>query len=169
MKKVLEYIKFPFLLFVTGLLFGLVIGILTDSIFLADEVKGISTIISSSQKKFFEVFSKNAIIIVTIYLTAAFTKYYAYFNYVLNGLVLGCICIWAIKVNALLLLLVVPHGILEIPCILGTGYIVVKGKQFVNEKFYKYVWTLMVHLIFIFVSAFIECFITPQIYGIFVR
>lgn len=164
-KKIWYYFKQPFIYFSISLIVGLLLGVVVHPMFTHTNVKDTSQLILSAQKKLFQIFSGNALIIIGVYFSIVFTNKYAYFTYILNGCVLGIFCSWVMQTNVLLFTLIVPHGILEIPCILGTGYMVKKGKQYIENNFNKYILVLGIHVSLIFVSAFIESYITPVIYS----
>jgi len=104
---------------------------------------------------------KNSFLIVTIYLSVIFTKLYGYGVCCINGGILGLTCGWIVQTNIRLLLLLLPHGIFEIPNILATGYILSKNEQSIRKNIKSYAAILGAHVLFTLFCAVIEVYITP--------
>lgn len=164
-RKFWYYFKQPLIYFSIALLVGGIVGFLINPMFEHTNIADTSKLILMAQKKLFKIFSGNVFIIFCVYISIVFTNKYAYFTYILNGCLLGIILSWILQTNLMLFMLILPHGILEIPCILGTGYILKKGKKFIEENFNKYIMILAFHVLFVFISAFIESYITPVIFS----
>ena len=156
--KIWPYMKKPSCFFAVAFIAGLLVDYYLlktniESNFVLKEIDGIST--------FVKVVKTNCIIIATIYISAAFTDKYAYFAYLINGIVLGMAIGWILRTNISLIMLIIPHGIFEILNILSTGYIAQKGRLMVKNKLKKYIICFFTQEVFTVFCAFIEAFITP--------
>lgn len=150
--------KLPAILFFSAMVVGIVAGLFLVSPSVGEKVANLSAI---KAEKFFEIVLNNCGIILLVYLSIIFSKKYAYFVYCFNGITLGIIIGWIINSNLMLLLLIVPHGIFEIPNILATGYIVNKGEHYVRTNFKSFIKVFLYHQIITVFCAFVEAFITP--------
>lgn len=162
-KKLSSIMKLPALLFFVSALLGIIIGffILKQSGFTNMKFE------IDKPKTFFSILCTNSSIVLSVYISVVFTKYYAYFVYILNGITLGVYLGWILQQNITLILLVLPHGIFEIPCLLATGIIVYLGETYVRNNFKNCCKILAVHLCFVVGCAIIETYVTPLIYNSF--
>ncbi|NLY32112.1 MAG: hypothetical protein GX065_04870 [Firmicutes bacterium] len=122
---------------------------------------GESNLTASAFENLKAIALKNCLLIVTIYLSVIFTKLYGYGVCCVNGLILGLTCGWIVQTNIRLLLLLLPHGIFEIPNILATGYILSQNEESIRKNIKGYAAVLGAHLLFTLFCAVIEVFITP--------
>ena len=153
--------KLPRYLVKTAALFSLffLIGCLLSMLIKATPGEGNLT--SSSFENLKTIALKNCLLIVTVYLSVIFTKVYGYGVCCINGLILGLTCGWIVQTNIRLLLLLLPHGIFEIPNILATGYILSRNEESIRKNIKGYAAVLGAHLLFTLFCAVIEVFITP--------
>lgn len=110
---------------------------------------------------FLSIFKNNLLIILQFYISIIFTNKIAYWLYAVNGVALGYSIGIVLKSNIKLFLLILPHGIFEIPCILATGYIIYKGEKFIRTNFKKYALIFFLHTVMVAFCAAVESFITP--------
>lgn len=157
-RKATKYMKLPAILFFSAMVVGIIAGVFFISPSVGEKVANLSAI---KVEKFFEIALNNCSIILLVYLSVIFSRKYAYFVYCFNGITLGIIVGWIINSNLMLLLLIIPHGIFEIPNILATGYIVAKGENYVRTNFKTYIKIFLYHQISTIICALIEAFITP--------
>lgn len=155
-------LKAPSITYFSTLFIGLILGLF----FIHPQAgKDIIDIEQEAFPLFSKVFLNNAIIVVAIYLSSIFTKYFSIFIYASNGIAHGITLGWIISSNIKLLILMLPHGIFEIPCLLATGLIVYKGESFIRNNPKKFFLYLTIHILAILFCALVEVFITPAIYG----
>lgn len=157
-RKITQYMKLPAILFFSAMVVGTLVGLYLISPEVGEKVANLSAI---KTQKFFEIALNNCGIVLFVYLSVVFSKKYAYFIYCFNGITLGIIIGWIINSNLMLLLLILPHGIFEIPNILATGYIVNKGENYVRKNFKSFIKVFLYHQIITIFCAFVEAFITP--------
>lgn len=157
-KKFWPYIKAPTYIFFSLLLLGFMIGYFIISPHVGKSVTNLRIIDSYL---FWSILRNNMVIIAVIYISIVFTNKLVYFSWAFNGLLLGIIIGWIFKTNIYLLLLIIPHGLFEIPNILATGYIAIKGEIFARTNFKKFIIVFFVHEIATVICALIEGFITP--------
>ncbi len=161
LKRAIMCIKWPLIDFSIALMCGIALGIWLISPSITDGA-GLESI--NNSRGFLAVFSTNAIVIVTVYISIIFTKFYAYFVYILNGGILGLYTGWILTTDISLLILLIPHGLFEIPCLLATGYVLRKGETFVRKNGNKFWGCLCVHIIAVAICALIEVYATPVMY-----
>lgn len=140
---------------------GLVVGILYYPE--ADSIKKIEELQMESQ--LIRIFIQNGFVISLIYVVSIFAPLLGILIVFRNGYVLGITLAWIIKTELSLLLLILPHGIFEIPCFLFAGIIIKNGKCLFENmplKFLKY-WSI--HILCVFLIALIEVYITPSVYS----
>jgi len=117
---------------------------------------------------FFDIIRINTRLLFLIYFSFVFTKYYALFTYAYNGLVLGIFMGWSLSLNPLLLMLIIPHGLFEIPLFLSTAIYVDKGEAYIRTHAVKYMKDFLCHLVFLVIMAGFEAFLTPRIFNSFI-
>lgn len=157
-KKIIKSMKLPAIIYFSTMIVGILLGLFVISPEIGEKVANLNAM---KMENFIEISISNCTIILMIYLSVIFSKKYAYFVYGVNGIILGIFVSWILKSNINLLWLIIPHGIVEIPNMLATGYIVDKGEKFVRENFKTYIKIFIIHQLFTVFCAFIEAFITP--------
>lgn len=157
-RKIASHMKIPAVLYFSAMAIGIVVGLFFVSPSVGEKITDLNLL---KTEKFIEITLDNCGIIFLVYLSIIFSKKYAYFMYLFNGIVLGIVIGWIINSNLMLLLLILPHGIFEIPNILATGYIVDKGELYVRTNFKSYIKILLCHQVVTVFCAFVEAFITP--------
>jgi len=113
------------------------------------------------------IFGRNAVIIATIYITVVFSVMIPRVILGVNGFTFGLFLAWILKFDPNLLWLIVPHGILEIPCLLACGYVMKLGESFIRNNFSRYVSLFGLHMIAVLFAALVETYVTPYIGVIF--
>ena len=157
MLKKINFLKIPSLIYFGVMCIGMLLGA-----FVLESIPGeLIDLQSQSITNFISIFLTNGFAILLIYISCIFTNKYAYFTYGLNGLLHGITFGIVLKNYPLLFLLVIPHGIFEIPCILASGYIVSKGEMFIRNNVKRFFKILLIHELCILFCAFLEAFITP--------
>ena len=151
MRNIINSLRIPLLLLTISLISGFLVG---------------SFFIEPAISLFWNILSTNSLVILSIYVSLVFTPYYAYGAYLLNGLVLGVYIGWIVQTDLALLLLIIPHGVFEIPCILATGVMLHKGEIFIRSNFKIYCIYIVIHMVAVMLCAVIEAYITPVIYSL---
>lgn len=139
--------------FVLGLLFGAFISPPQQSF-------GLKAI-ADQTGTFFSILATNSAIVITLYISAIFTRIYAYIVYAYNGVILGTTAGWIITADPRLFLLILPHGLPEIFYLLATGYVVALGESFIRNNIGKYLSYLGLNLGAVLLCTFLETYITP--------
>lgn len=162
LKKEYQGIKKAIMYFLLSLLFGFIIGF-----FLPQEMSEELGEVFFGLKDFSIISMRNIGIILVIYLSMIFTKYYAYFTYALNGGVLGVLVSWILQTDLRLILLIVPHAIFEIPLFLYTSHLLEKGEFWIRKNIKIYFKTIAYHCLLTLLCALIEVYATPRIFNLF--
>ncbi len=157
--KKLNFMVFPAKIYFAAMAIGVVVGLLFEKAVIYKAYNNFDEIYG--MEKFIELFKNNSFLICVFYFSVIFTNRVAYCLYGVNGIALGYTVGFILKSNLGLLLLLLPHGIFEIPCILATGYIVCKGEKFIRMNFKKYILVFLLHILFVAFCATIEAFVTP--------
>lgn len=160
-KKISQYFKIPSLIYSSLFILGALIGVFSMPRAGSNQIQSLNLVTINN---FVHIVTKNALIILLIYISIIFTNKIAYFIYAQNGLLLGITCAWIIKISPKLLLLIIPHGIFEIPCILATGFILTKGELYIRENFRKCSCIFLIHISAVILIAAIEVFCTPLLW-----
>jgi len=146
---------------------SLFVGIIMGLIFYQEELIYPVQIVFG-MRDFIDIVTRNAIVLILIYVSMVFTKYYAYFVYAINGLVLGVVISWIIQSDLMLLLLILPHGVFEMPLLLHTSHHIEKGELYIRENMCQYFKDISIHLLLVIICAVIEVYITPRVYNLFI-
>ena len=117
----------------------------------------------------FRIVFKNISVITIIYIIAMFNSYFSSFIIAKNGFILGYTITRIIRNNAILLALIIPHGIFEIPCFLLCSYVIVNGKSLFRNNPNSLIKYWIMHSFFVFFIAVIEVYITPFIFNQFIK
>lgn len=157
--KLVNTLKLPAEIYFSFLAVGVCIGMFLVS---PQEGEGISDLKEIAVSNFISIFTRNATVVIVLYISTVFTKLVAWFIFAINGIVHGVVLGWVLTYNTQLLWLMFPHGLFEIPCILLTGIVISKGERFARENTKKFILYLGVHLIGIGICAAIEAFVTPM-------
>ena len=160
MRNIINSLRIPLLLLTISLISGFLVG----SFFIEPAISFNGS--NSSKALFWNILSTNSLVILSIYVSLVFTPYYAYGAYLLNGLVLGVYIGWIVQTDLALLLLIIPHGVFEIPCILAAGVMLHKGEIFIRSNFKIYCIYIVIHMVAVMLCAVIEAYITPVIYSL---
>lgn len=164
--KKLDFMAYPSKIYFLAMALGIIVGLIFEKPLMETGYNNFNEIYGID--KFIELFKNNGFLICVFYISIIFTNRVAYCLYGVNGMVLGYTVGFILKSNIGLLLLLLPHGIFEIPCILATGYIVNKGEKFIRTNFKKYVLIFLLHILFVAFCAAIEAFVTPYFINIIV-
>lgn len=121
------------------------------------------------QSNFLKISLTNAFVITLVYVVSAFLPLIGKIIIFRNGCILGATIGWVLKTNAILMLLILPHGIFEIPCLLFTGVIIANGKEWFRKEPARFLKYWFFHILSVFLIAIIEVYVTPFIYEIFTR
>ncbi len=123
-------------------------------------------ILLANFKNLRDIFLQNSFVIVLIYVISFFNSYLPFFIIIQNGCILGVTISWIFQNNISLLLLILPHGVFEIPCLLASAFIIVKGKKLFKNNPQRIVKALGQHVALVFLVALIEVYVTPIVYNL---
>ncbi|MBS4534511.1 stage II sporulation protein M [Clostridium sp. D2Q-14] len=141
-----------FLFFVIGILVAILINPESGDITNLDKYKSLRKILNN-----------NVILILIIYVISILSPIPPIIIIAQNGLVLGASITWIIKFNPILLILLLPHGIFEVPSILATAFIINRGRNLFRDDPRVFVKILFIHLLVTILLAIIEAYITPEL------
>lgn len=141
-----------FLFFMIGILLAILINPESGDIVNLDK-----------HKSFRKILNNNMMLILIIYITSLLSPIPPVIIIAQNGLVLGVSITWVIKFNPRLLILLLPHGIFEIPSILATAFIINKGRILFRNNPRVFIKLLLMHLFVTILLAIIESYITPEL------
>ncbi|ETS95662.1 stage II sporulation protein M [Streptococcus sp. OBRC6] len=105
---------------------------------------------------FFQIFLKNLIASIWLLLSYVFGESIIYIFFVINGIVLGLLLSSFSSITYLLLIL--PHGLIEIGTYVYLSDIIMKNKNQDKKKAVKH---LVVSFLLLALAAGVETFITP--------
>jgi len=184
------YSLLPYIL-ISGIIFslGIIIGYCLIEIFPSESEKLISLFKQTYEPilkmpKFSQIlfiFLKNGITSFSIIITGIFFGIIPIVSLISNGEVLGILFGFNLsKYNLFYLLLgILPHGIIEIPCFLITSAIGLKiGRNFIKKIFGKegnlkeelnsgLIFFLKIIILFLFLAAVLEVLVSPELLRIY--
>ncbi|MBY0040883.1 stage II sporulation protein M [Bacillus cereus] len=146
--------KSIFLLFI----FSLIIGVIYGSFFLEKTTVNWKEI--NNFEAFITILSRNITCSLILIISTFFGSLLLKFFFVGNGLVLGLTISKFQSLNYLIL--VIPHGIIEIPSFLYLGYILIKAID-QNKFTFKTLKGVGLSIILLIIAALIESYVTPNL------
>ena len=141
-------------LFTISFIIGYIIGLRSEEQSLnLENINNLNGFIS-----FFKITIKNTIAFILLFSSLILGEGIVYFFYVLNAYIIGLVMA---KINSIIsIIIILPHGILEMTFYILTGYLLLNYIDTSNPKYIKF--TKLTYLGILFAAA-IESFITPKL------